>query len=402
MSNANDFIIENGILKKYVGPGGDVVIPDGVTEIGIQAFSRGGYQIASAITSIQMPRSVAAIRLGAFYGCSQLRSITMHPGVTIDRDFTGRKVGSETFGDCRAIKEIIFAKDCDDAVLDQFWEYFIVKTPNNTEASMKAATLYSLLKYCQNYVLNDPEKAKKIKSGKKLLADMCIQQDDAETLAKAFSLHKSIKLDELNGYLEKAENTVTVKAYLLDYNEKQYSPKAQTKHEAVQTEKQMGIRKMTVADWKKIYRFRKESGGILIGDYIGSEQEVIVPDQIGKDKVFAIGSQAFSLYDEDYQVRENRRDLMSVVIPDGITSIGYRAFEECPNLTSVTLPNSLTTIGYFAFNECKNLSTIHIPAGTVKIERNSFKNCENLTIHAPAGSYAETYAKGNNIPFVAE
>ena len=402
MSNANDFIIENGILKKYVGPGGDVVIPDGVTEIGIQAFSRGGYQIASAITSIQMPRSVAAIRLGAFYGCSQLRSITMHPGVTIDRDFTGRKVGSETFGDCRAIKEIIFAKDCDDAVLDQFWEYFIVKTPNNTEASMKAATLYSLLKYCQNYVLNDPEKAKKIKSGKKLLADMCIQQDDAETLAKAFSLHKSIKLDELNGYLEKAENTVTVKAYLLDYNEKQYSPKAQTKHEAVQTEKQMGIRKMTVADWKKIYRFRKESGGILIGDYIGSEQEVIVPDQIGKDKVFAIGSQAFSLYDEDYQLRENRRDLISVVIPEGITSIGYRAFEECPNLTSVTLPNSLTTIGYFAFNECKNLSTIHIPAGTVKIERNSFKNCENLTIHAPAGSYAETYAKGNNIPFVAE
>jgi hypothetical protein len=28
--------------------------------------------------------------------------------------------------------------------------------------------------------------------------------------------------------------------------------------------------------------------------------------------------------------------------------------------------------------------------------------CPNLTIHAPAGSYAEAYAKENNIPFVAE
>ena len=29
MSSASDFVIENGVLKKYVGPGGDVVIPEG-------------------------------------------------------------------------------------------------------------------------------------------------------------------------------------------------------------------------------------------------------------------------------------------------------------------------------------------------------------------------------------
>ena len=34
MSNTQDFIIENGILQKYNGPGGEVVIPDGVIEIG--------------------------------------------------------------------------------------------------------------------------------------------------------------------------------------------------------------------------------------------------------------------------------------------------------------------------------------------------------------------------------
>ena len=39
MSNASDFVIENGVLKKYVGSGGDVVIPEEVTAIGNGAFS---------------------------------------------------------------------------------------------------------------------------------------------------------------------------------------------------------------------------------------------------------------------------------------------------------------------------------------------------------------------------
>jgi hypothetical protein len=38
MSNTNDFIIENGVLTQYVGPGGDVVIPEGVTLISRLAF----------------------------------------------------------------------------------------------------------------------------------------------------------------------------------------------------------------------------------------------------------------------------------------------------------------------------------------------------------------------------
>ena len=36
--SSNDYIIENGVLKRYTGTGGDVVIPDGVTEIGSNAF----------------------------------------------------------------------------------------------------------------------------------------------------------------------------------------------------------------------------------------------------------------------------------------------------------------------------------------------------------------------------
>lgn len=195
---------------------------------------------------------------------------------------------------------------------------------------------------------------------------------------------------------------MTVKAYLLNYKEEQYSPKSKAKHEAVQTEKQLGIRKMTVADWKKVYQIKKREGGLAVLDYKGTDQHVIVPEQIGKDKVVTIGSDAFSLYDEDYQLHENRMGLESVVIPEGVTDIESNAFSGCPNLISVTLPTSLKTIGYKAFSECQNLTRIHIPSGVVKIGYYAFEKCEKLTIYAPAGSYAKTYAKKNNIPFVAE
>ena len=38
VENKQDFVIENGVLEKYKGPGGDVTIPEGVTEIGSSAF----------------------------------------------------------------------------------------------------------------------------------------------------------------------------------------------------------------------------------------------------------------------------------------------------------------------------------------------------------------------------
>lgn len=42
MGNASDFVINNGILTKYVGTGGDVMIPEGVTEIWNQGICKWG------------------------------------------------------------------------------------------------------------------------------------------------------------------------------------------------------------------------------------------------------------------------------------------------------------------------------------------------------------------------
>ena len=105
----------------------------------------------------------------------------------------------------------------------------------------------------------------------------------------------------------------------------------------------------------------------------------------------------------------NGLDYSEVVIPDGVTRIGVNAFAnsdlisiDTPNsLTSVDIPDSVTSIGDWAFYGCSKLTEITIPESVTEIGKEVFKNCPELTIKGAAGSYAETYAKKNKIPFEA-
>ena len=72
-----NFVIENGVLKKYKGPGGDVVIPAGVTSIGGSAFCG-----CECLTSVMIPAGAASIGDGAFSGCARLTSVVIPETVT--------------------------------------------------------------------------------------------------------------------------------------------------------------------------------------------------------------------------------------------------------------------------------------------------------------------------------
>ena len=77
-----------------------------------------------------------------------------------------------------------------------------------------------------------------------------------------------------------------------------------------------------------------------------------------------------------YQYRE---EIQSVVIENGITSIGDSAFCECGSLTSVTIPNSVTSIGDVAFYECGSLTSVTIPDSVTSIGETAFWRCTALT-----------------------
>lgn len=96
------------------------------------------------------------------------------------------------------------------------------------------------------------------------------------------------------------------------------------------------------------------------------------------------------------------KKLTNVVIPSNVEKVGISAFSGCKGLVSVIICEGVREIGDWAFTECKNLTGISIPASTVSIGKEVFNGCPNLTIHTSAGSYAEQYAKENNIPFVTE
>ncbi len=65
-------------------------------------------------------------------------------------------------------------------------------------------------------------------------------------------------------------------------------------------------------------------------------------------------------------------------IPDGVTTIEEYAFASCTGLTSVTIPGSVTSIGDWAFYGCTSLTSITIPDTVTTIEEYAFASCTSL------------------------
>ena len=68
----------------------------------------------------------------------------------------------------------------------------------------------------------------------------------------------------------------------------------------------------------------------------------------------------------------------SITIPNSVTSIGTRAFQDCTGLTSVTIDSGVTSIGDRAFYQCTGLTSITIPSSVTSIGNYAFCYCYEL------------------------
>ncbi len=89
-----------------------------------------------------------------------------------------------------------------------------------------------------------------------------------------------------------------------------------------------------------------------------------------------------------------KNSIRTLIVEDGVTSIGNAAFAKCSNLKNVTVAGSVKTIGECAFADCNNIINLTIPNGVKTIKRMAFLSCEDLeTIFVPESlKTVETFA----------
>lgn len=183
-----------------------------------------------------------------------------------------------------------------------------------------------------------------------------------------------------------------------------------------------------------VTRLDETSYGIEL--YKGNEETLNLPAQINGFNVKKINDYAFKdntvvknisfvspLESIGEQAFVSNKTISTVSLCSSITEIKALAFSGCTSLksislekssitevlgytfsntalTSVEIPTTCTAIGYSAFSNNTQLKKIIIPKSTVSIDKTAFDNCPNLQIYCYKDSYAETFAKDNNISYV--
>ena len=131
------------------------------------------------------------------------------------------------------------------------------------------------------------------------------------------------------------------------------------------------------------YRLLMHNHLAMVVDCYGEPEAIDVPSEIHHEgviyRVTSIGDFAFNICSS----------LTTVVVPDGVISIEYRAFFGCQSLTNITIPASVKSIGTEAFYDCSSLTSIVLPDSVTSIEWWAFCGCKSLTDITFQGTIAQ-------------
>lgn len=149
----------------------------------------------------------------------------------------------------------------------------------------------------------------------------------------------------------------------------------------------------------------------------GNLSKVILPDGLVRIKENAFNNCGVeelvissTVAQIDHFAFQRCEKLKKLTIPGSVKVLGQNLFDGCTSIETVKIEEGVRELSYGMFYNCSNLKDIYIPGTVEKIDNKALNRAGwygiypflEVTIHAPAGSYAEQYAKENEIKFVAE
>lgn len=125
------------------------------------------------------------------------------------------------------------------------------------------------------------------------------------------------------------------------------------------------------------YNIRNDVATVVIGDGVTSIGNYAFQDfislqkvEFGEAKITRIGNYSFGACSV----------LRSFTMPDTVTAIGNYAFTGCSQLRSIEIPASVGTMGTYLFNSCSSLETVTFATGTtIASIENVFRGCTGLS-----------------------
>jgi len=400
-----------------------ITLPEGLTSIGDDAFN-----YCSALTSITLPDGLKSIGNSAFSDCRGLTSITLPDGLT--------SIGDDAFSYCSGLTSITLPEGLTSIGDDAFFCcYKLYEVYNKSDLTITAGSRENgeVARFAKN-VYTDSEVVSKLKTvgdyvfyvdGEEIELLAYIGEETSITLPSDYE-GKNYKIGDYAFYLCSALTSITLPEGLTTIGERAFSncsalisitlPEGVT---SIGGDAFSGTAlRETESNWVDgvlyIDNYLIEAKSSISGEYAVKEGTMLIADQAFSycfaltsvtipESVMSIGDCAFSATVTSIDVALNcdyytsvdgvlfSKDKTTLIhypigkkatsysVPNGVTSIGKRAFSSCSALTSITLPEGLTSIEDDAFSYCFALTSITLPDGLITIGVRAFSYCGKLT-----------------------
>ena len=287
-----------------------ITIPSSVTSIGERAFSN------TKLTSITIPSSVTSIGSWVFANCNYLRSASISYGITA--------ISSNAFYECSKLSSVSLPYGLTNIGVGAFWKCSSLTSINipGTVTNIGGSAFYGC-------------------SG---LASITIPNSVTEIGGAAF--FDCTGLAFVICYATTPPTIGNNVFYGMNSTTPLYVRSASlTTYSSTSSWSETFINILAVTSFG--------SCGDNLNWVLGSNGILIISGKGVMD--------SYDGYEDEYSPWSGyNNDITSVVISEGVTSIGQEAFAGCSGLTSVTIPSSLANVGSWAFSNCSGLTAVHI------------------------------------------